>query len=142
MRAHDPKISSPKRAALYIGMSTEHQDYSIANQAAALESYAEDQNMVIVKRFVDLARGSLTLSGRPGLKKLLRPGPAVCGRQERAISGELCRVVTQRVRNMANTTLAQVQHLEKFVQQIYIATVRQPSMITDDFQVSRRSSHP
>ena len=59
------------RAALYIRMSTEHQDYSIANQTAALERYAEDNNMTIVKRFVDSGKSGLTLSRRRGLKELL-----------------------------------------------------------------------
>lgn len=59
------------RAALYIRMSTEHQDYSIVNQAAALERYAEENAMTIVKRFVDPGRSGLTLRGRSGLKNLL-----------------------------------------------------------------------
>jgi DNA invertase Pin-like site-specific DNA recombinase len=71
MSALESKISNAKRAALYIRMSTEHQNYSIANQTAALERYAEDNKMVVVKRFLDSGRSGLTLSGRPGLKSLL-----------------------------------------------------------------------
>jgi DNA invertase Pin-like site-specific DNA recombinase len=71
MRLQELRISNPKRAALYIRMSTEHQDYSIANQTAALERYAEDHQMFIVKRFLDSGKSGLTLSGRHGLKDLL-----------------------------------------------------------------------
>lgn len=59
------------RAAIYIRMSTEHQSYSIVNQAAALERYAEKNNIVIVKRFVDSGKSGLTLAGRPALRQLL-----------------------------------------------------------------------
>ena len=71
MRVQESRLTNANRAALYIRMSTEHQDYSIANQTASLERFAEDNNMVIVKRFVDPGRSGLTLSGRPGLKGLL-----------------------------------------------------------------------
>ena len=72
MHIQEPRISNAKHAALYIRMSTEHQDYSIANQTAALEQYAKENSLVIVKRFVDPGKTGLTLSARPGLKKLLR----------------------------------------------------------------------
>jgi DNA invertase Pin-like site-specific DNA recombinase len=71
MRALESRVSNAKCAALYIRISTEHQDYYIANQTAALERYAEDNKMVVVKRFLDSGRSGLTLSGRPGLKGLL-----------------------------------------------------------------------
>jgi len=66
-----PPPANPRRAAMYVRMSTEHQQYSIANQADAIEKYAADHNLTIVKRFVDPGRSGLTLSGRPGLRQLL-----------------------------------------------------------------------
>jgi DNA invertase Pin-like site-specific DNA recombinase len=46
MRALESRVSNAKCAALYIRVSTEHQDYYVANQTAALERYAEDNKMV------------------------------------------------------------------------------------------------
>lgn len=71
MRVQESRVSNANRAAIYVRMSTEHQAYSIANQTHALEQYARDNKMVIVKRFVDPGKSGLTLSGRPGLKDLL-----------------------------------------------------------------------
>src|ERR1700755_295565 len=66
-----PNAPEMRRAAMYVRMSTEHQQYSIANQSDAIERYAADRNLTIVKRFVDSGRSGLTLSGRPGLRQLL-----------------------------------------------------------------------
>lgn len=59
------------RAAMYVRMSTEHQQYSLENQAAAIQKYADQHNLVIVKKFVDSGKSGLTLSGRIGLHDLL-----------------------------------------------------------------------
>ena len=59
--------SRAKRAALYIRISTQHQDYSIANQTAALERYAEDHKMFVVKQFLD--------SGQKRINSLRQTGP-------------------------------------------------------------------
>jgi DNA invertase Pin-like site-specific DNA recombinase len=53
-------------------MSTEHQQYSIENQAEAIKKYAVQRNLVIVKSFVDHGRSGLTLSGRLALLELLQ----------------------------------------------------------------------
>jgi DNA invertase Pin-like site-specific DNA recombinase len=71
MRVKQSRVPQPKRAAIYVRMSTEHQDYSISHQTAALEQYAAEKDMVIVKRFIDPGRSGLTLSGRPALQKML-----------------------------------------------------------------------
>jgi DNA invertase Pin-like site-specific DNA recombinase len=63
--------AEPRRAAIYVRMSTERQNYSIANQITALEQYAEDNGMLIVKRFVDSGKSGLTLAGRPAIRQLL-----------------------------------------------------------------------
>ncbi|WP_352446924.1 recombinase family protein [Mesorhizobium sp. M0016] len=59
------------RAAQYVRMSTEHQTYSIDNQADAIRDYADLMAYEIVATYEDLGRSGLNLGGRPGLQKLL-----------------------------------------------------------------------
>lgn len=59
------------RAAMYVRMSTEHQQYSTQNQAEVIEGYAARLNLVIVRKFVDHGKSGLTVSGRPALLELL-----------------------------------------------------------------------
>ena len=56
---------------MYVRMSTEHQQYSIVNQADAIERYAADHKITIVKQFVDSGKSGLTLTGRAALRQLL-----------------------------------------------------------------------
>ena len=65
------KVLMIKRAATYVRMSTEHQQYSIVNQADAIEGYAAEHNLTIVKKFIDSGKSGLTLAGRPALRQLL-----------------------------------------------------------------------
>src|ERR1700678_1573043 len=59
------------RAAQYVRMSTEHQDYSIPNQLAAIEAYALLRNFEIVKTYSDPGKSGVDLTRRPGLQQLL-----------------------------------------------------------------------
>lgn len=59
------------RAAQYVRMSTEHQQYSIENQQAAIAYYAQQHGLQIVKTYADPARSGLDLAHRPGLRRLL-----------------------------------------------------------------------
>ena len=59
------------RAAMYVRMSTEHQQYSTENQSEAIQKYATAHDMEIVKTFVDFGKSGLTLSGRVALRDLL-----------------------------------------------------------------------
>jgi DNA invertase Pin-like site-specific DNA recombinase len=59
-------------AAQYLRMSTEHQQYSIANQAAAIALYAAAHNIGIVRSFVDEGKSGTTIKKRAGLQHLLR----------------------------------------------------------------------
>lgn len=52
-------------------MSTEHQQYSTENQAAAIEEYAKARNMEIVRTYSDHGKSGLNLAGRLGLRQLL-----------------------------------------------------------------------
>jgi len=59
------------RVAQYVRMSTEHQQYSIDNQAEAIRRYAEAHKMEIVKTYTDSGKSGLTIQNRPGLKQLI-----------------------------------------------------------------------
>ncbi|PYD85005.1 recombinase family protein [Pseudomonas syringae pv. pisi] len=59
------------KAALYVRASTEHQTYSTAHQEAALQDYATQHGLEIVKTYRDQGRSGLTLDGRVGLLELL-----------------------------------------------------------------------
>ncbi|HWL75560.1 MAG TPA: recombinase family protein, partial [Burkholderiaceae bacterium] len=64
-------INAQKRAAQYVRMSTEHQKYSIDNQAAAIAQYASAIGLTIVKTYEDAARSGLRFEGRKGLQRLI-----------------------------------------------------------------------
>jgi len=53
-------------------MSTEHQQYSIANQSAAIALYAAAHNIGIVRSFVDEGKRGTTVRAREGLQDLIR----------------------------------------------------------------------
>ena len=59
------------RSAQYVRMSTEHQQYSIDNQIAAMAEYASTHDFQIVRTYSDEARSGIDLAGRPGLRRLL-----------------------------------------------------------------------
>jgi DNA invertase Pin-like site-specific DNA recombinase len=67
-----PLILKAGRAAMYVRMSTEHQQYSTENQADAIEQYADQHNLTIVKKFVDSGKSGVRLSGRVALCELLQ----------------------------------------------------------------------
>jgi DNA invertase Pin-like site-specific DNA recombinase len=60
-----------RRAAQYLRMSTEHQQYSLDNQASAISIYASQKACEVVKTYIDAAKSGLTLRKRDGLKQLL-----------------------------------------------------------------------
>jgi DNA invertase Pin-like site-specific DNA recombinase len=59
------------RAAQYVRMSTEHQQYSIENQMDVIRRYAEEHAMNIVRTYVDDGKSGLNLAGRRGLQQLI-----------------------------------------------------------------------
>lgn len=72
MEQQDPKSPrKPVRAAQYVRMSTEHQQYSTENQSEVIARYAEQHGMEIVTTYADSGKSGLTLAGREELKKLL-----------------------------------------------------------------------
>lgn len=70
------KISLPKAqralcAAQYVRMSTDHQRYSIENQAAVIAAYARARGLEIVRTYRDEGESGLALKNRPGLTGLI-----------------------------------------------------------------------
>jgi DNA invertase Pin-like site-specific DNA recombinase len=59
-------------AAQYLRMSTEHQQYSLANQATAIQEYAETHGFDIVHTYWDPAKRGVVLKNRSGLRQLLQ----------------------------------------------------------------------
>jgi DNA invertase Pin-like site-specific DNA recombinase len=59
------------RAAEYVRMSTEHQQYSTENQAEAIRDYARRRGIEIVRTYADEGRSGLRLAGRDALKQLI-----------------------------------------------------------------------
>lgn len=70
------KISLPKAqgalcAAQYVRMSTDHQRYSIENQAAVIAAYAQTRGLEIVRTYRDEGESGLGIKNRPGLIGLI-----------------------------------------------------------------------
>ena len=59
------------RAAEYVRMSTEHQQYSTENQRDVIREYAERRGMVIVRTYTDAGKSGLRIDGRDALKQLI-----------------------------------------------------------------------
>ena len=59
------------QAAQYVRMSTEHQQYSIENQMAAIAEYAASHDFEVVCTYSDHARSGIDLARRPGLRQML-----------------------------------------------------------------------
>lgn len=67
-----PHRAGAIRVAQYLRMSTERQEYSPANQAAAIEAYAAEHDMTLVRTYCDEGRSGLRLQGREALQRLIR----------------------------------------------------------------------
>src|SRR5260221_1232150 len=63
---------APLRAAQYVRMSTEHQQFSTANQIDKIRQYAQQRGIEIVATYADEGRSGLSLDGRPELQRLLQ----------------------------------------------------------------------
>lgn len=58
-------------AAQYLRMSTEHQQYSLKNQSAAIHAYADAMGFTIIRNYVDEGKSGLLLKSREALQQLL-----------------------------------------------------------------------
>ncbi len=61
----------PTRAAEYVRMSTEHQQYSTENQEDAIRQYAARRGIEIVRTYADEGKSGLSIDGRDALKLLI-----------------------------------------------------------------------
>ena len=68
----EPANSPPKRrAAEYVRMSTDHQKYSTENQSDAIQKYAAERGIEIVRTYADAGKSGLKIEGRDALRQLI-----------------------------------------------------------------------
>jgi len=65
-------IDTLVQAAQYLRVSTDHQQYSLQNQADRIGHYAAEHGFQIVKTYSDAAKSGLRLKNRIGLQQLLK----------------------------------------------------------------------
>lgn len=68
---HLPQSQKMHRAAQYVRMSTDLQQYSIANQAAVIATYAELHKLSIIRTYRDDGTSGLKIENRSGLSELI-----------------------------------------------------------------------
>lgn len=61
----------PRRAAIYVRMSSRPQDHSIEHQCDKLYQYAEEHGIEIVKIYADAGKSGLCINGRDGMQQLI-----------------------------------------------------------------------
>lgn len=75
MHASAPTEDKPRqtvfRAAQYVRMSTEHQQYSTENQGDKICEYAVRRNLEIVRTYADEGKSGLRIDGRQALQQLI-----------------------------------------------------------------------
>lgn len=59
------------KAAKYLRMSTEHQQYSLDNQSNYIDTYAKKNQIEIIHTYQDEGKSGLTISGRSALQSLI-----------------------------------------------------------------------
>jgi DNA invertase Pin-like site-specific DNA recombinase len=64
------------RAAQYVRMSTEHQQYSTENQADVIREYAARRGIEITRTFQDSGKSGLRIQGRNALQELIEAAEA------------------------------------------------------------------
>ena len=67
-----PPTPSPIPAAVYVRMSTEHQQYSTSNQMDVIREYANRRGMGIIKEYSDEGKSGLNLQGRDSLAQMIK----------------------------------------------------------------------
>lgn len=66
-----PSVERPTRAAIYLRMSTENQNYSMDHQRAAIAAFAISKKLVVVREYSDEGKSGLDIRRRVGLQKLM-----------------------------------------------------------------------
>lgn len=67
----ETELPSLIRAAAYVRMSTEHQQYSTSNQMDTIKEYAVRRGMEIVKIYSDEGKSGLNIQGRDSLGRMI-----------------------------------------------------------------------
>ena len=67
-----PVTPARLRAAEYVRMSTEHQQYSTENQGDKIREYAARRGIEIVATYADEGKSGLRIDGRQALQRLLQ----------------------------------------------------------------------
>ena len=67
----DSQAIQESRAAAYVRMSTEHQQYSTDNQMDTISDYAAKRGMQIVKTYSDEGKSGLSIQGRDSLSMMI-----------------------------------------------------------------------
>jgi DNA invertase Pin-like site-specific DNA recombinase len=62
----------PNLAAVYVRMSTEHQQYSTSNQMDVIRADAQRRGLQIVKEYSDEGKSGLNIQGRDSLAQMIR----------------------------------------------------------------------
>lgn len=63
--------ATAERAAQYVRMSTDEQNYSVFNQSEAIAAHALVHNFMVNRTYFDKGRSGLLFDSRPGLKQLI-----------------------------------------------------------------------
>src|SRR5688572_10660697 len=71
MPPQSTSTTEPIPAVAYVRMSTEHQQYSTANQYDRIKEYADRRGMRIVRTFADEGCSGLNVRGRDSLQKMI-----------------------------------------------------------------------
>ena len=66
-----PENQPTIRAAAYVRMSTEHQQYSTNNQMDVIQEYAQRRGMEIVRTYSDEGKSGLNIQGRDSLGQMI-----------------------------------------------------------------------
>jgi DNA invertase Pin-like site-specific DNA recombinase len=66
-----PQSQRTHRAAQYVRMSTDYQQYSIENQAVAIAACAQLHNLSIIRTYRDDGESGLKIENRAGLTELI-----------------------------------------------------------------------
>jgi len=69
--AEKPPPAARLRAAQYCRMSTEHQQYSTANQEDIIREYAQRRGFDIVRTYADEGKSGLNVAGRESLRAMI-----------------------------------------------------------------------
>lgn len=67
----DGEEATSFRAAQYVRMSTEHQQYSTRNQSDQIQEYADRRHIEIVRTYADDGKSGLSIGGRAALQQLI-----------------------------------------------------------------------